>query len=206
MNDYIQTLEQKNIVLIDDFLAETECHELLYELQFTHWSKSNVVKYIGDERSPAYFSDMRKSQTAGQIWFSDRLNEKLQNVEHRLAALLSTSRQHLEEWQATVYGKGDKFDFHVDCGNWQDTKAGERKRTILLYLDTPLKGGETRFRALNLTVPAIAGRVLIWNNLLPSGKCNFAMIHAGLPLEEGTKTILVTWERQRVLKETATPL
>lgn len=158
------------------------------------------MKYIGDENSPAYSSDMRKSQTSGQIWFSDEINQVLATIEERLSHLLATSRNRFEEWQATRYGKNDRFDYHVDGGNWERTAAGERKRSIVIYLDTPIQGGQTHFRALNKTIEPKAGRVLIWNNLLSTGKCNFAMIHAGLPVEEGTKTILVSWERERQLR------
>lgn len=202
MNDFLQILGQKNIEFIDNFISKKECDEILLELEFTHWSKSNVVKYNGDEYSPAYFSDIRKSETSGQVWFTECLNNYLSNIEKRLSEMLHTNINHFEEWQATKYDLNDKFDYHVDCGNWKNSKAGERKRTILLYLETPIKGGETQFRALNLTINAIAGRLLIWNNLLPGGNCNYGMIHSGLPVLEGTKTILVTWERERLLRGT----
>ena len=200
MATILNMLDDEGIVVVDEFVTPSECDLMLRELEFTHWADSSVVKYIGDENSPAYFSTMRKSQTSGQIWFSDELNEILAAIEERLALLLASSRKHFEEWQATRYGKDDRFDYHVDGGNWERTAAGERKRSIIMYLDTPVRGGETRFRALNRTIAAQAGRVLIWNNLLPTGKCNFAMIHAGLPVEEGTKTILVSWERERQLR------
>jgi prolyl 4-hydroxylase len=200
MPTLLDVLDEEGIAVLDDFVAPPECALMLGELAFTHWADSAVVKYIGDENSPAYFSDMRRSQTSGQIWFSDELNAALAALEERLARLLDSSRRHFEEWQATRYGRGDRFDYHVDGGNWEHTPAGERKRSILLYLDTPIRGGGTRFRALNRTIAARAGRVVVWNNLLPTGKCNFAMIHAGLPVEEGTKTILVSWERERPLR------
>jgi prolyl 4-hydroxylase len=196
----LDILEDRSIAVVNDFITPAECTAMLYELEFTHWADSAVVKYIGDENSPAYFSAMRRSQTSGQVWFSDELNAILAGIEDRLAALLASTRRHFEEWQATRYGKDDRFDYHVDGGNWERTAAGERKRSIIMYLDTPARGGQTRFRALGKTVAARAGRVLIWNNLLPTGKCNFAMIHAGLPVKQGTKTILVSWERERPLR------
>ncbi|TMQ05745.1 MAG: 2OG-Fe(II) oxygenase [Deltaproteobacteria bacterium] len=200
MPSTLDILEDKSIAVVNDFITPAECTAMLRELEFTHWADSAVVKYIGDENSPAYFSAMRRSQTSGQVWFSDELNAILAGIEDRLAALLASTRRHFEEWQATRYGKDDRFDYHVDGGNWERTAAGERKRSIIMYLDTPARGGQTRFRALGKTVAAKAGRVLIWNNLLPTGKCNFAMIHAGLPVKQGTKTILVSWERERPLR------
>ena len=200
MTAFLENLEKHDIGILDDFVSPDECAHILRELEFTHWWDSSVVKYIGDENAPAYYSDMRRSQTSGQIWFSDELNDCLAGIEQRLARLLESTTKHFEEWQATRYEVGDHFDFHVDCGNWENSAAGERKRSFIIYLDTPARKGETYFRALNKTVPAIAGRVLIWNNLLPTGKCNFAMIHAGLPVEEGTKTILVSWQREREIR------
>ncbi|WP_088889264.1 prolyl hydroxylase family protein [Leptolyngbya ohadii] len=200
MATVLDVLEEEGIAVVDDFITPPECSLMLEELEFTYWQDSVVVKYIGDENSPAYLSSMRKSQTSGQIWFSDEINAILALIEERLACLLNTTRDRFEEWQATRYQKNDRFDYHVDGGNWERTAAGERKRSIIMYLDTPIHGGETHFRALNRTIEAKAGRVLIWNNLLPTGKCNFAMIHAGLPVEEGTKTILVSWERERRLR------
>jgi len=200
MATILDVLNEEGIVVLDEFITPSECDLMLRELEFTHWADSAVVKYIGDENSPAYFSDMRKSLTSGQIWFSDELNETLAVIEERLALIIASSRSHFEEWQATRYRRNDRFDYHVDGGNWQGTAAGERKRSIIMYLDTPRLGGETRFRALNRTIAARAGRILIWNNLLPTGKCNFAMIHAGLPVKGGTKTILVSWERERQLR------
>jgi prolyl 4-hydroxylase len=200
MATVLEVLEEEGIAVVDNFITPLECNLMLEELEFTHWQDSVVVKYIGNENSPAYLSNMRKSQTSGQIWFSDEINAILALIEERLACLLSTTRNHFEEWQATRYHRNDRFDYHVDGGNWERTAAGERKRSIIMYLDTPVHGGETHFRAFDRTIEAKAGRVLIWNNLLPTGKCNFAMIHAGLPVEEGTKTILVSWERERRLR------
>ncbi|HYP05336.1 MAG TPA: 2OG-Fe(II) oxygenase [Bryobacteraceae bacterium] len=200
MNSYLEILEDEGILTIDDFVSGADCSRILRELEFTYWGQSSVVKYVGDESSPAYFSEMRQSRTSGQFWFSDELKDCLLPIENRLADILQTSTNRMEEWQATRYGPGDHFDYHVDCGNWQDSSSGERKRSILLYLESPVRGGQTHFRALNRTIAPNAGRIVVWNNLLPSGKCNFSMIHAGLPVEEGTKTILVSWERERQLR------
>src|SRR5262249_14325750 len=117
MGTFLNVLEEDGIAVVDDFVTPSECNLMLRELEFTHWADSSVVNYIGDENSPAYFSKIRKSQTSGQIWFSDVLNEALAVIEERLALLLASSRKHFEEWKATRYGKGDRFDYHVDGGN-----------------------------------------------------------------------------------------
>ena len=200
MARFLDLLNEDSVAILDHFVSPEALSLIVRELEFTYWAPSSVVKYVGDEESPAYFSEMRQSHTSGQFWFSNELNECLTEIELKLAEVLETSTKHFEEWQATRYGPQDRFDYHVDCGNWQHSPAGERKRSILLYLETPIQGGQTHFRALNRTVEPLPGRVVVWNNLLANGNCNFAMIHASLPVLEGKKTILVSWERERQLR------
>jgi prolyl 4-hydroxylase len=197
MPSYLDELNHKNIVCVDAFISARECKFILEELEFVYWQSSSVVKRAGARGYQYFIGASRKSLTAQQDWFSQELNDKLAEIEHKLSELFDTKTAHLENWQATRYGDGDKFDYHVDCGLWKRAKGGERRRSILLFLDTPRKGGATHFRALNLKIKARTGRLLVWNNLLPNGNCNYNMIHSGQAVLEGTKTTLVTWERER---------
>jgi prolyl 4-hydroxylase len=95
------------------------------------------------------------------------------------------------------YRRGDIFDYHLDCGSWSEHPSGERRRTILIVIEAPLRGGATHFRALNQTIQPHLGRLVVWRNLLPTGNCNHAMIHSGRAVWQGQKTILTTWERER---------
>ena len=137
------------------------------------------------------------SETAHQKWFSGRLNRMLRQIETRLQKLFALEIANLEYWQATDYSRLGKFDYHLDAGYWGAHYAGERILTFLLYLNTPLKGGGTHFRALDVTVESKAGRLLVWDNLFPNGDCNHRMIHSATPVLSGKKTTLVTWQRQK---------
>jgi prolyl 4-hydroxylase len=145
--------------------------------------------------------DFRASATAEQDWFGPKLLRIIARIERRLTRLLACDPARFESWQATRYGKGGRFNYHVDGGYWKRSAAGDRKRTYLLYLDRPQNGGETHFRALNITVSPKPGRLVVWENLLPSGQCDHAMIHSGLEVRKGTKTTLVTWERERLFRK-----
>ncbi|QJW88710.1 hypothetical protein HNV11_04615 [Spirosoma taeanense] len=185
----------KNLFWIDDFITPAECAFVCQELEFSFWQRSSVIRKVENNQIQSMHSPTRISETSGQEWFSDELLDFLQVLETRLESLLGTSRQRLEFWQATRYEPGGQFDYHHDAGFWEDDPAGERRHTILLYLDTPERGGQTHFRAQDVSVRAVAGRLLVWNNLLPTGSCNYGMIHASTPVLEGQKTTLVTWER-----------
>jgi prolyl 4-hydroxylase len=137
------------------------------------------------------------SRTAHQEWFSEKLNGMLAVVETRLQKLFGATSSRLEQWQATDYNRGGKFDYHLDSGYWQNRYAGERILTFLLHLRTPVKGGGTHFRALDTYVEGKIGRLVVWENLFSNGECNYKMIHSSGPLRKGKKTTLVTWLRQR---------
>ena len=50
------------------------------------------------------------------------------------------------------------------------TRPAERTHSVVLYLETPERGGETRFPLLDLSVKSLSGRLLIWSNLDSSGQ------------------------------------
>jgi prolyl 4-hydroxylase len=165
-------------------------------LETTFWQASRVVNPGKNNGYGLVASHLRNSITSHQEWFSDDLNARLSKLELRLRNTLDISSQTLEYWQACQYKVGARFDYHLDCGCWKMSNSGERRRSIIIFLDTPTSGGATHFRALNLKYRAKAGRLLVWNNLLPTGECNYAMIHSGRTVWKGRKTILVTWQRQ----------
>lgn len=196
-NGFSRTELSSDICYFDRFLFKDECRAILGELDVAFWQPSLTYQKQADGSYRNVLSAFRISKTAQQQWFSDELKAKLFVIEDRLLSLFNVERDYLEDWQATHYARGGKFDYHLDAGYWSAHYAGERIRTFLLYLTTPTKGGGTHFRALDINVEAKSGRLLTWNNLFPNGDCNHRMIHSGAPVEEGKKIILVTWQRQK---------
>jgi hypothetical protein len=182
------------ITVVDDFLSLADCRRLLNETNSGEWVGSAV----------AYASGGSKITTGGRRSYSlvlpayvDWAEAQLRVIECRLAAMFGVQPRNLEPWQMTRYRRGDSYDYHVDCGAWARHPSGERNRTILIVLEQPSRGGATHFRALRQTIRPLPGRLVVWRNLLPTGMCNYAMIHSGRPVWQGRKTILTTWERQR---------
>ena len=64
-----------------------------------------------------------------------------------------------------------------------------------MYLDTPIKGGETYFPASNIKIPARKGDAVLFHSTLPNADEDYNSLHAGLPVEEGTKWCLTKWIR-----------
>jgi prolyl 4-hydroxylase len=187
---------------MDGFLSSRTCAWILDELEIALWKPSSVVSRQEDGSLQDYRSASRMSETAHEEWFSPVLRRELRRIEKRIAAILDAEVSRFERWQASLYRRGGRFDSHFDTGYWAHEPAGERAKTVLLFLDTPRAGGGTRFKELRIEVDARAGRLLTWDNLLPNGERNPRMLHAGVPVTRGTKTVLVTWIRQNEVRPT----
>jgi prolyl 4-hydroxylase len=182
----------------DGFLSAVECKTILAELEFVFWGRSTVyVEGTAAGQHQFTYSDHRISSTSSERWFSAPLQRTIATIDQRISRLLPQMLSNREEWQATKYSEGGRFNYHHDSGYFGGEPAGERTHTALLYLDTPKRGGATRFPLLDLEVKSVAGRLVVWSNLDADGECDPEMMHAGRPLLEGCKTTLVTWIRQR---------
>lgn len=192
-----KTFVSSEVFFIDRFVSEAKCQDILEELNYVPWQPSLTYRQQADGSRRNQLTQNRVSETAHQKWFGSRLNSMLRQIEMRLQRLFALEIANLEYWQATNYSRHGKFDYHLDAGYWGAHYAGERILTFLLYLNTPLKGGGTHFRALDIKVESKAGRLLVWENLFPNGNCNHRMIHSATPVLSGKKTTLVTWQRQK---------
>jgi prolyl 4-hydroxylase len=197
ISDILKKPLTSEVFLIDHFLSHAECDLILEELRFAIWRPSLTYMLQQDGTRRDVLSPYRVSETAQQKWFSDELQARVTEIERRFEEMFCLEKANLEYWQGTDYPAGGSFYYHLDSGYWEDHYAGDRILTLLLYLTTPVEGGGTHFRALDRTVEAKAGRLLVWNNLFQDEKCNYRMIHSSVPLIEGRKTTLITWLRQK---------
>jgi hypothetical protein len=185
------------VVVSDDFLSESDCENLLSMGETGEWLPSTVK--LADGRTAS--SSGRRCMSLYFPASGAQTISLLRQIETRLATQFGVAPECLEPWQMTRYRRGEAFDYHFDCGAYEGHASGERRRSIVLFLEQPEQGGATHFRALGLTVRPYCGRLVLWNNLLPTGRCNHAMIHCARPVWRGRKTILSTWEHERPYSE-----
>lgn len=191
------------ITWIDEFLATSRRKLILSELQFAHWQPSEVATRDAHGHDDVQLSHRRVSESTDETWFTPELRRCLQLIDKQVEKWVPFFRARREPWQATRYRAGGRYEYHFDAGHWSQERAGERERTVLLYLNTPRAGGGTHFGVLDINVAARAGRLLTWNNLGADRRVDIDMLHAGLPLRQGSKTVLITWVRQKSFKRRA---
>ena len=183
---------------VDLFLSSDDVSSVTRELQYAYWQPSPTYQAMPDGTMQDVVNSFRTSESAYCHWFSPKLQELLATLDQRISTAFRFEPECLEPWQATRYNPGGSFEFHRDSGYWSDHPAGERITTFLLHLVAADVGGATSFRALDLIVPAAPGQLVFWLNLNDNnGRADYRMIHAGAPVERGTKLTLASWQRQR---------
>jgi prolyl 4-hydroxylase len=191
-----QSLEVR---IIDRFVTPRWCETILEELDYAFWSPSTVVK-VDSDSTRVLLSKHRVSKSTDETWLTPVARREVRRLGERLSKLIPEFEPRRERWQITRYEKGDAFSYHFDSGPlWASTAAGDRELTALVFLDTPKLGGGTHFLCPDLEIEALAGRLVLWRNLTHAGTRCEAALHAGLPVQQGRKTVLVTWVRQRRL-------
>lgn len=168
--------------------------------------RAALIERIEAKRRPSTIADdlgtsgFRTSETCDL----DSADPLVADINRRISDLLGLDERLGEPLQGQRYAPGQEFKAHTDT--FEPTRAdfylhcadtGQRTWTAMTYLNDVEDGGATRFKILGKTIQPEAGKLLAWNNLLPSGRPNPATLHQGMKVRRGTKYILTRWYRER---------
>lgn len=115
-------------------------------------------------------------------------------INHRIAAMTGIAVNQGEPLQVLRYAPGQQYRLHSDA---LPGAANQRIATAIIYLNDGFAGGETAFPDLGIRVVPRAGDMLAFDNVLPDGRPDPRMRHAGLPVTQGVKWIATRWIRAR---------
>lgn len=174
------------------FLSGDECAALVEQVDAKR-RPSTLVDNNGDP-------EFRTSET-GDLDAADPLAA---GVSARIADFLGLPLAHCEPLQGQRYAQGQQFKAHTDTfdpGGMGYVEhcavAGQRTWTAMIYLNVPQAGGATRFKKLDRIFYPEIGKLLAWNNLLPTGLPNPLTLHQGMPVRLGCKYIITAWFREK---------
>lgn len=186
------SVEAPVVRVLRDLLTPTECSDLI-ELARPRMQRALTV---GDDG--AHQVDQRR--TSNGTFFSLAETPLIATIEERLAKLLGMPAIHGEGLQILHYLPGQEYKPHFD---WFDpsqpsfvpvtSAGGQRIASIVMYLNTPEKGGGTAFPEIGLTVAAQQGSAVYF--AYEGG--DQTSLHAGLPVTRGEKWIATKWLRER---------
>jgi hypothetical protein len=125
----------------------------------------------------------------------------------RMAAAAGIDLPQGEQLTVLRYAPGQQYRPHRDylpasTLELDRPQAGNRVRTICVYLNPVEAGGETEFPVAGLRVAPLPGRAVIFDSMVfdaahPEGRLDPDSLHAGLPVAAGEKWLATLWIRQR---------
>jgi len=178
------------IFAVDNFLTQYECDFLVHVAQDSFGPAPVVGKGAG-EVSP--------SRTSSTCYLA---REDLPDLLRKVSMLTGKPVEHCELPQVGRYFPTqqylqhyDAFDLATEDGRRFAANGGQRTITVLIYLNDVMRGGQTRFPALNLDVQPRRGTALIFFPATIDGMLDKMALHAAMPAID-TKYVSQVWIRQ----------
>ncbi|KAE8327152.1 hypothetical protein BDV39DRAFT_205286 [Aspergillus sergii] len=192
------------MIYIEAFLTE---EERLYLLSQSEPNYTPAYVFSEGDNGTTTDETVRKSETAGL-----QRDNVVQCIEYRARSLQANwGNMALEPLSVQRYRAGGFFKYHLDA--LPGDSLPNRKSTYNVWLDGNCTGGGTHFPAIQhgddptlchwidcniakangtVFIPT-AGNALFWEGMADDGSLYQETLHAGLPVEEGTKIGLNIW-------------
>lgn len=182
------------VIVFGALLSADECAGFI-ELAKPHLRRSETLNLdTGEDESNA-------ARTSDGVYFQRGQSELCRRVESRIAALLDWPVENGEGLQVLRYGPGAEYKPHYDYFDPARPgtiatlgRGGQRVASLVMYLNTPERGGATVFPEANFEVSAIGGNAVFFSYDRPHPMTR--TLHGGAPVHQGEKWILTKWLRE----------
>jgi prolyl 4-hydroxylase len=189
----VMSLREPRVVVFADVLSDAECDELV-ALAGDRLSRSHTVDTATGE------SEINAARTSEGMFFGRGEFPVCERLEARLAALVNWPVENGEGLQVLRYRPGAEYKPHYDYFDPAQPgtptilkRGGQRVATILIYLNTPARGGGTTFPDVNLEVAPQKGHAVFFSYDRPHPMTR--SLHGGAPVLEGEKWVATKWLR-----------
>jgi len=142
-------------------------------------------------------------RTAEYCWLDNIYEPELEWIKDFISKATNTPIENQESIHIVRYTVGGEYKEHHDWFYEDDVahrneigSSGNRTHSFLIYLNNDFEGGETEFPKLETTVQPEIGKGVMWINK-QDGICLDDSLHAGLPVTNGEKWILIVWVREK---------
>ncbi|MDH5824150.1 2OG-Fe(II) oxygenase [Luteimonas sp. RD2P54] len=188
-------LVHPHVVVFGGLLSVEEC-DALVELARSRLSRSATVNLEtgGDE--------MHRDRTSQGMFFRRGENALCARIEARIAALTGWPLENGEGLQVLRYGQGAEYRPHYDYFDPEKpgtrgilARGGQRVASLVMYLNTPRRGGATTFPDAHFEVAAVKGNAVFFSYDRPHPMTR--SLHGGAPVAEGEKWVATKWLRER---------
>jgi prolyl 4-hydroxylase len=191
----LSVMKLPRVIVLGGFLSDAECDQIV-ALARPRMARSETVDNLTGG------SEVNVARTSRGMFFERGETGVIDKVEKRIAAMLDWPVQNGEGLQVLHYQPGAEYKPHYDYfdpvhpGSAPILKrGGQRVGTILMYLNTPKKGGGTTFPDVGFEVAPIKGNAVFFS--YDRAHVNTKSLHGGAPVIEGEKWVATKWLRER---------
>ncbi len=189
-------MRSPRVVVFGGLLSAAECAALI-ELAEPRLARSETVQVTTGG------SEVHAARTSRGMFFQRSETDLIARIEQRIAALVHWPVERGEGIQVLHYAPGAQYEPHYDYFDPAQPgtptilkRGGQRVGTLVMYLNTPARGGGTTFPDVGLEVGAVAGNAVFFSYDRPHPATK--SLHGGAPVVEGEKWVATKWLREGV--------
>jgi len=180
---------------IENILTDNECDQLISISKNVGLEKSNVLNKTGSELDIS-------TRTSEQLWLPNDYNKIIKKLSDYNQTLTKLPYENQEDIQIVHYYPGGLFKLHADacvydkktCDETANrNNSGQRKSTLLIYLNDNFEQGETEFPSFNKKVIPKKGKGIFFYNIDRNNNVLHDSYHRGNPVINGEKWIATIW-------------
>ena len=190
----LTTMKNPRVVVLGGLLSHDECDQLI-ELARQRLSRSETVQLNTGA------SEVNSARTSEGMFFARGENPVCARIEERIAALMHWPLENGEGLQILRYRPGAEYKPHYDYFDPSQPgtpsilrRGGQRVASLVMYLNTPKRGGATIFPDVNLEVSPVKGNAVFFSYDRPHPMTR--SLHGGAPVLEGEKWVATKWLRE----------
>lgn len=189
----LTSVQHPRVFVFGNLLAPEEC-EAIIETARPRMARSETVAEAKDG------SEVNAARTSRGMFFERGENAVVARVEARIAKLLNWPLENGEGLQVLHYMPGAEYQPHYDYFDAKHVstpailkRGGQRVGTLVMYLNTPTRGGATTFPDIKLAVQPVQGQAVFFSYDKPDPST--LTLHGGAPVLEGEKWVATKWLR-----------
>ena len=177
--------------LLQQLITPNHCQQIINQ---------SVGKLVDSEVIGGKHQSVRNSR---QHWISKN-DPLVRPIFEAVSNLFGIPFENAEDLQVVRYQPNQYYNEHHDsccdpndkCQTFTD-KGGQRRLTVLIYLNNEFGDGHTSFKNLNLKIKPLTGDAIVFYPLAKNtNKCHPYALHAGMPVSSGEKWIANLWFRE----------
>ena len=196
--DVVMTLRHPRVVVFGNLLTAAECDELM-ALARPRLERSETVD------TSTGGSEVNAARTSDGMFFERGEHLLITRLERRIAGLLNWPVEYGEGLQILRYRPGARYEPHYDYFDPEKAgtprileRGGQRVGTLVMYLNTPARGGSTTFPDAGLEVAPVRGSAVFFSYDRPHPSTR--TLHGGAPVLAGEKWVATKWLREGVFR------